>query len=72
MQQSWRLLAADMEQQQRALQQHLQHPGTTHASAHAGLHLARLATLTGLLLHLWLACTGDLRANQGQPSAALS
>ena len=67
MQQSWRQLAADMEQQQQHLQQQLQRPDSTQqpdsatqpSTAHAVLYLGRSATLTGFLLQLWVRCLTD-------------
>ena len=53
MQQSWKQLAADMEQQQQALQQP-QPPDSTaqHTAVQAAQQLAGLAALAGLLLQL--------------------
>ena len=56
MQQSWRQLAAGMEQQQRALQQH---PDSTaeQPAAQTAMFLARSASLSGELLQLWIHCS---------------
>ena len=67
MQESWRHLAADIEQQQRALMQRRQHPDTTQqpgstaqqSMVQAVLHLAHLASLAGALLQLWTRCFID-------------
>ena len=78
MQQSWRQLAADVEQQQKMLQQQ---PDTTQHSdssaqqstAQAVLRLARAASLAGFMLLLWARClpassTGHVQQEQQQPS----
>ena len=73
MQQSWRQLAADMEQQKQ-LNNPQQLGGTGLTAAQAGLHLAHLVTLTASLLQLWHACAPNrdsLRETSQQPPSEL-
>jgi hypothetical protein len=82
MQQTWRQLAADMEQQQRSLQQQQQQPASAvqldntpvQPAAQAGQHLARLTTTTSLLLQLWVKCigNGDPQQQANSPSRLIA
>ena len=67
MQQSWRHLAADMEQQQRALQHSdsVQHPDSTTVTV---MYLAHCASLAGGLLQLWANCCEGKPGVQQQQS----
>jgi hypothetical protein len=70
MQQSWRQLAVDMEQQHCTMLQQLQTPDSTveSAAAQAKLCAARSASFAGLLLQLWTHFMIDKAGPQEQPS----
>ena len=75
MQQSWRQLAADMEQYKRH-DSPQRGSSTEFTEAQAGLHLTHLFTLMNLLLQLWMSCSwgreGRTEVSQQPPSKLIA